>query len=330
MTYDQFLNQIERGEFAPIVLLLGSETFLKQEAVTQLMDRLLYPSSREFNFDLFYGADADPAAVVNAALAFPLLAPKRLVILRELDKISESGLQVLLPLFEHPPDSTCLVLTAEKVDGRKKTFSTLKDHCETVECKPLYDNQVPGWIRRRVERKGKRISPQAVHLLFTQVGANLGELANEIDKLFIFVGDRDRIEASDVREVVGISKINNVFELTDAIGRKEIEKAIHIVDRMLEEGEKPISMVAMVLRHLGIMIKIKGYQKARIPSKDLSKKVGVHPYFLKEYVAQAQGFSLEMLTEGIEHLREADSHLKKGYQNDRMIMELLIYRLCRS
>ena len=85
MTYDHFVQQTARGKLASIYLLLGSEAFLKQEALTTLMETILDPSSREFNLDRFYGADADPGAVVDAALAFPVLAPKRLVILREVD-----------------------------------------------------------------------------------------------------------------------------------------------------------------------------------------------------------------------------------------------------
>jgi len=84
----------------------------------------------------------------------------------------------------------------------------------------------------------------------------------------------------------------------------------------------------MILRDFGIMVKIKSYQTL-ISSKELSQKVGVSPFFLKEYVRQSGLFSAEMLTQGIQHLREADSNLKSGYQNDRTIMELLVYRLCR-
>ena len=330
MTYDEFVAQIERGKVARIYLLLGSEAFLKQEATTMLLETILEPSSRAFNLDRFYGADADPAAVVNAALSFPVLAAKRLVILSDLGKVSERGLEVLLPLFEHPPDSTCLVLTAGKVDRRKKTFSILATHCQTVECTPLFDNQVPGWIRRRIERAGKEISREAADLLAVQVGTSLGELANEIEKLFNFVGDRARIEASDVGEVVGLSRVNTIFELTDAIGAEQISQAIRIVDRMLEEGEKTTGMVAMILRHLGILLRVKEYQKEGTPARELSQKLGISPYFVKGYVAQSRGFSLEMLTKGFEHLREADSDLKRGYQNDRTIMELLVYRLCAS
>lgn len=326
--YERFVQETQQGKLASTYLLLGTEDLLKQEGITLLTEQVLSPSSRDFNLDRFYGPDADPAAVVNAALSFPALAPKRLVILRDLDKVAEKGLRVLLPLFERPPETTCLVLTAQKVDGRKKTFSTLAKHCVTVACNPLYDNQVSGWIRRRFGRAGKRIAPQATDLLLVQVGTSLGELANEIEKLLIFVGDRPAVEASDVREVVGISKVNTVFELADAIGRKQLPRAVRTLGRMLEEGGRPTVMVAMILRHLAIILKIQAYRKRNLGSQELSRRLGVSPHFLKQYEAQSAGFTTQMLIEGIEHLREAESDLKRGYQSDRAVLELLIYRLC--
>jgi len=328
ISYETFLDQVERGDLAPIYLLLGTESFLVQEALALLVESVLDPTTREFNLDKFYGDEADPTAVVNAALAYPVLASKRVVVLRNLDKLSESALRALLPIFEHPSDTTCLILTAEKVDKARKTLAALVGHCVTVDCSPLYERQVPAWIDRRASCEGKQITREAADLLLAQVGSSLRDLANEIQKLLIFLGDRQSIEASDVREVVGTTRMNSIFELTGAIGNRRTLDAIRMTARMLDEGEKPTRMISMILRDFGIMVKIKSYQTL-ISSKELSQKVGVSPFFLKEYVRQSGLFSAEMLTQGIQHLREADSNLKSGYQNDRTIMELLVYRLCR-
>ncbi|MCD6169938.1 MAG: DNA polymerase III subunit delta [Candidatus Latescibacteria bacterium] len=327
MTYQQLLSLLRQRKFLPIYLLVG-EGFQRQQALSALVTAIVDPATKDFNLDVFYADEVDPSTLLETASSFPLMAERRVVVVKECDRLPLKTLKQLVDTVTGTGLSTSLILDAQKVDFRKEPLRQIRSKGWVVEFKPLYDNQIPGWIQNRVRERGKRMSEEAADLLHTSVGADLWALANEIDKLCLFVKQAPSITREDVEKVVGITKKNSIFELTDAIGNRQKDMALFILDRMLEAGESATHIIFMITRYLKTIIRARKGLEEHLPREQIRERTGIHSYFLERFLTQARGFSDARIRRGLKALLQADSNLKRSYQNPRLIMELLVYHLC--
>ena len=329
MTYRELAREIEGGKIRRGYLFTG-EPFQKEEALSLLLSRVVDPATKSFNYDVFYGDDVDLDRMINTVLSFPMLTQRRVVVLKGCGALHPEAWKKVNRVLSNPPETTCVVLTGDDAKLQNKLSKEAKRHIAVVVFKPIYENRIEPWIRDRVHKKGKDISPKAAALLHIYVGTSLWDLANEIEKLFIFAGDRGRIEEHDVVEVVGHSRIHRIFDLTDAVGARKSGEALRILQSLLDEGEETGRMLWMLVRHLTALSKIVGWKTERLDRTEWSKRLGISPYFLEKYVAQAGHFDEETLADGMERILDVENRLKSGYRNERVLLEMLVYGLCQK
>lgn len=329
MTYREWVREVVGGKIRRGYLLTG-ESFQREEALSLLLSRVVDPATKSFNLDLFYGDDVDLDRMTNTVLSFPMLAQRRMVVLKECQALNSEAWKKLARVLADPPETTCVVLTGDDAKLQNKLSKEAKRHISVVVFKPIYDNRIEPWIRDRVRKEGKDISPKATALLRTYVGTSLWDLANEIEKLFIFIGDRGRIEEDDVVQVVGHSKIHRIFDLTDAVGERKTGEALQILQSLLDEGEEPGRMLWMLVRHLTALSKIVASKTERLDRTEWSRRLGISPYFLEKTMAQAAHFDEETLADGMERVLDVENRLKSGYRNERVLLEMLVYGLCQK
>ena len=202
--YDDFIEATQGKNYAPIYLFIGEEDFLSEECVDCVIQDLLTVDSKAFNLDIVYGSKADASQVMAHAASFPMMSGRRVVVIKEFDKLlaSDSMKELVFAYIARPLESTCLILLAEKPDFRTKPFTDLKKNGVVFSFNTLYDNQIPPWIAARCNSMGKEIDLEACRLLQAYVGNSLRAIQNELDKLFTYLGNRKRITLEDVADVV--------------------------------------------------------------------------------------------------------------------------------
>ena len=260
-----------------------------------------------------------------------MMAERRVVAVREFDKLSNKD--PLLSYLGHPSPTTSLVLLSSKPDFRLKIYKTIKESALLVESKPLYESEIAPWIEQRVHQRGKKISLRACQLVQNYVGRSLREIHNEIEKLFIFVGDRKMIEDNDVNEVVGMSRQYNVFELQNAVGMKDLSRALEISGHMLDAGEQAVGLVAMLARYLQKLWIIREALARQSSKEDIATMLNISPkqmYFLDADLQKARKFTLKELEEGFLLMRDADVRLKTSNGEAKLVITLLFYHLIKG
>ena len=324
-----FEAEVRSGKVGSLYLLVGEETYLREKALNTLIEAALEPGIRPFNLDVFRGGETPPGEIADRILSFPMMAPRRVVVVKGCDELNENATRLLLPLLESPSETTTVVFVGDKVDGRKKFFATLQKTARTVEFKPLWDRDVAPWVQERVRASGKRISQEAMRLFCERAGTDLGVLAGEIDKLTVFIGDRNSIEKEDVAHVVGFSEESNIFDLTDAVWAKDAGQALFVLMRILEAGERGGGILWQLTQHVHRLMKVKTLKDSRVSEKDLPGRLTLPPYVATKYVNQARNFSYSDLWGAYEALVNAEDHLKSGYQTEEIVLQLLVRALCR-
>jgi len=329
MKHGELLQRIRKGQYDPIYLFVGEEEFLKEESIRLLSDTLVDPQTKEFNFDLLYGGETEGSAIVDIATAYPMMTDRRVVILRDIHKCSVKDRKALLAYAANPAPSTCLICAGPKVDLRKSFYKELSKAALTVVFWPLFENQIPAWIRKHTQNKGKDISTDAMITLQNLVGSSLQELANEIDKLVTYCGDQARIEKTDVIKVVGGTKVNSVFDLVDVVAGKKTDLSLQILHSLFESGESEVGMVWMLTRHFVILAKVHQLQTDGYRGDKIAGRMKLRPKMMTQYLQQARQLSQRQLKTAFQLLLEADANLKSSYQAPRLIMELLVMKLCQ-
>jgi DNA polymerase-3 subunit delta len=329
MTYSEFQKAVRAGQIAPIYLFFGEEDFLIDEGVQAITEHALDAGMKSFNLDVMDGSKVDAKDVVAHATSFPMMGPRRVVVVTEFEKLvgAESAKEIVSAYINRPLESTCLVLVSLNPDFRRKPFTDLKKKATLVECKPLYDQHVPGWVADRIKRQGKEVNAEACRLIHAYVGNSLRSLQNEIDKLFIYVGDRKQITAEDVATVVGASKGYTIFELQNAVGRRDAKEAVKILERMLTLGQSPQMIIVMLTRFFNQLWKLSDLKLKRTPDAEIARQIGVPPYYVKQYIDFRSNFTIEQIEQNFKSLLEADTVLKTTMRDVHLVLDILIISL---
>lgn len=327
-TTQQKPKKTEQDRIYPVYLITGPEDFLVEQNTTRLKQLAVVPGTEDFNLDILYANETDAAAIVNIAMSYPMMAERRTVIVKNLEWLPTKGIELLVNYVQKPAPTTCLILTAQKLDFRKTHFSKIKAGSTFIEAKPLYENQIPDWVRNFLREKGLQISDEALRLLQASTGTSLRRIVSELEKVLVNLDGKTLIELADIERVVGVSRQFNIFEFCDAVGSKNIKKSIHILNGMLQLGESPQGMLAMLNRHFFILTKIKDLLAQNTRKEQMAKELKVNPYFVDNYARQASSFTRARLTEVFDLLLDADLKLKTSYQKPKMVLEMLLINIC--
>jgi DNA polymerase-3 subunit delta len=329
MKPEEFDRAVEKGEIGSLYLLCGDEPYLVERAVKKLLDRAVDPGFRDFNLNLFYGNECKGDEIFSAAQTLPMFADRRVVLVKKGGDLNAAAMEVLLPYLQDACPSTCLILQADKVDGRKKFFAEFKKRGEFVEFKRPYENQLGPFVRDEVRSCGKKIDSAAADLLAYLVGNNLQELASQIEKLCIYCGNKETVGVADVKAIVSDTKVESVFEFTDALGSRDLGRALRMLTTLLDDGEAPLRILGGVARHFRQLWQVRELLDRKVPSAEIGKAAGINPYFLNKVVQQAKNYRVGELQKVFEGMLELDLAFKSGGREDALF-ERFVMNACRK
>lgn len=293
MSVEKILGDWKKKQFKPIYWLEGEEEYYIDKLVQYAEHEILSEAEAGFNLTVFYGKDADWTAVINACRRYPMFAERQVVLLKEAQQMRD--LEKLEAYIGKPLGSTVFVVSykEKKVDGRSKLAKLLKDKAVVLTTKKMYDNQLPDWAAELVRMKGYSITQKALLLLVDHIGNDLSRINNEIEKLLVNLSGRDNITEDDIEKYVGVSKEYNVFELQDAFAKKDRAKAIRII-RYFEGNPKaaPIQLVLPSLYNFFSKVYMIYGQSTR-DEKSVAAAIGVHSFFVKDYLTAARNYNYE-------------------------------------
>jgi len=310
---------------APVYLIHGPESFLRGDALEAVTRAALDPDLADFNMDRFEGGQDPMAAAVGAAQTLPVMAERRLVVVRSLERVKDAELALLADYVADPSPSTCLVLEGEKVDMRRAPFTTIKKVGRVVACQPLYERQLVPWILGRVRAMGRRIAPEAAQFLASYTGSQLATLMSELSKAADYAGDGP-IDLEAVEQTVGQGRVHTVFELTDALGERRAGPAMTALGTLLDAGEAPLKVQAMIVRQFRLIWRAR--EARRSGQGNLAKALGVAPFLANKLSAQASRYRDPELVVAFNRFARVDLQLKGDAVSPRRVLESEVLELC--
>jgi DNA polymerase-3 subunit delta len=331
LTADNLIKDLKSRKFHPIYLLQGPESYYIDQITNYFENHVLDEGERSFNLLILYGKETDFKTVVDNASRFPMMSEYQVVILKEAQSMKD--LIELETYVKNPAPTTMLVICYKHgtIDGRTTFAKWLKDKAVIFESKKVYDNQMPAWISDHLAGRGFKIGASEAALIADYLGADLSKVANEMEKLALNLPTGHKINKADIEKYIGISKDFNVFELQDALGTRNKEKAYRIIQYFISNPKNnPLIVVVATLFSYFSKIYLMHFL-GNSPDREVQKSLGLsNTFFIKNYRAAAMAFNRHQ-TEKIIHLLRVYDLKSKGVGRDSFtegaMMQELIYKI---
>ncbi len=290
----------------PVYVLHSEHPILVERAVAAIRDVAVPPMARGFNYDVVEGKPTG-AKIVALAQTLPMMAERRMILVRDLGLMAADDAEPLLAYFAKPNPSTVVVALTGKLDKRLKTFATAskKGWLHVLEA----PRQIQPWVREEAKARGVAIESSAVARLIDTVGGDLSRLALAVEQLGLYAGDRP-VTSDDVDELVADTRERSVFELTDAIGSADRSRALAAVAKLCDQRESAVGVVVMLARHIRQLSLVHVMRDEGVPRGSLAGRIGVPPFVVDKLLAQAKFYAPRALASATEQLAIADRALK--------------------
>lgn len=335
LSYKDIMTSINNNRFAPVYILMGEEDFYIDKIVEAIEKNAIEEEDKDFNLNIYYGIDADMEKVVAAAQQLPVMAPRRLVILKEAQskQMAKSALEKLAPYVAHPNENTVFVVTF-KGDALNATSQLIKNATKNgaviLKSDKLKDYQLPSALRDYCASYKTIIDDKAVSLLCDYIGGPLSKLFGEANKLIHIKGNNSKITVEDIEKHIGISKDFNNYELSSAVATKNYPKAVQII-KYFQANPKtnPTVMTTSTLFNLFSRLVIAHY----LPDKSdnsLKAEFGIrYPSHLNELKIALKNYNPYRAVNAIHAIREFDVKSKgvESYQNEYALLTELIFKI---
>jgi DNA polymerase III subunit delta len=294
MSAEKIIASFKKKDFKPIYWLEGEESFYIDEIAEYAEKNILTEAESSFNLTVLYGKDAEWATVVNACRRYPMFSEKQVVILKEAQQMK--GIDKLEAYIDNPLKSTILIVCHKdkKLDARTLFAKKVKAKTELLSTKKMYDNKLPEWVNSVTHGLGLSISPKANAMLVQNIGNDLGRIKTEIEKLQVNLGARKTITEDDIENYVGVSKEYNIFELQEAIAKKNIGRALNII-QYFDKNPKAAPIQLILPSLYGFFSKVYALYAINANDDEQLKSIGISSYFAKDYVQASKLYSFDAI-----------------------------------
>jgi DNA polymerase III subunit delta len=326
ISHAQLNAQLAQGTVAPLYAVVGEEDLLRDMALGALKTVLLGEGTSDFNCDLFYGDDASGADIVTCASEVAVFSARRMVVVRAADKLPARECEAILPYLKEPNETTAMIFTAPKLDGRLKFTQALTRTAVMVDCSPLRETQWLPWLKQEAERVGIRLHDDAIELLKEACGGSLYSVRRELEKLAAYISPGQAVTGVDVATLRGTEPGASVFDLTLAIGERDRGRVLAILARNLEAGEAPLRVLGSLAWQYRRLWKTKEALQQGGREGEAARTLRMDPSKVHAFLEQFPDLHLH---EALRLFLQADAKLKGGSAGrPSRILEDLLLKLC--
>lgn len=311
----------------PVYLIYGTEELRLEQALARLKTSVGEVADLDFNMDTFDGESASADDIVAAANTLPFASDRRLVVVRKVEKMEKAGQETLAAYATDPSPTTVLVLVAAKFPKNSRLYKAVDKLGGAAEYAAPRKSDYPNEVVRLFEARGKTIGRDAAELLVSSVGYDLRRLSIEVDKATAFVGDRAKIELSDIEEVASTTAPTSIFEFAEAVGSRDCRRSLILLSELLSQGESAYGLHALALRRLRDLIAISALDARGASLGQMAKELGRPDWQLKQLPRQARAFKPDELVTLLRAAADAEAQMKTS-RDPRLVLERLVMKIC--
>jgi DNA polymerase III subunit delta len=340
-TRKELEQSLKKGQIEPVYFLHGSEAYLREQAVEQIANAALEGTLlREFN-DIAFDLTTDKIGeAIAAAEQLPLMSQRRVVRIRNLDKIEGRrrisdddadedmgpGVHRLVDYLQRPVATSVLILSSENIDKRKKYAKMLLAGA-AYEFAPLTTKELPRWIESYLSTLNTDIEPRAVNRLVELVASDLHSLTNELNKLANAALPSGRITADLVDQLVSRTREHMNWDLTDNILSRNRKTALKVLREFLDDGVEPVLLTGVIAGTFRRLALARALLEQGAPPREIFSEVRVPQFKQSAYLAMLKKIDSATMGRMMARIAETDLAIKTSKATPRMQVEMLVCEL---
>lgn len=333
-TFREIVTSIKKGEFSPVYILMGEESYYIDTITSMLEESVVDEADKDFNFNTYYGADSEIESVIACAQQFPVMSPRKLVVLKEAQTMlhAKSQLDKMAPYLERPNPTTILVI-AFKGDNLNAGLikSANKGKATVFKSITPRDYELPVYLKDYCRSYKVGIDDKAVGMLCDYIGGPLSKLFGEVNKLIqIKGGSGSRITPDDIEANIGISKDYNNFEFTKAIGSRNYPRCVEIV-RYFGQNPKdnPAVVTTAILFNFFSKLVIAHFLPEKTDAAIMQALELKNSYALKEIKEGLRNYPPVKALNAIHYIRDFDARSKGvgSFQKEYDMLQELVFKI---
>ena len=332
-------EDIKRKEFKQVYVLYGTETFLKVTYKNRLVGALLPPDDT-MNLTKYEGKISDSNELFEQAETMPFFADRRVILCEDSGLFNKAD-DDFADKLNNIPETAVMIFVESKADGRLKPLKTAKKIGAVVEMNAPSEDQLKRWIARRLDEDKKKMTNEAwqefmlrsrpeVKDYKDKPADSMTKMNCEYEKLINYVGEKESIEISDVREICSGHLESKIFDLTDAMIANDEKKVMFLYHDMLMQKVSPLYILAMINRNFMNLLKIRELYDDRMDIKTIAKEVGVMDFVVKKNINLSQKFSIDRMKELLKDSAKAENDVKTGNLDANIAVELLMVKYSKK
>jgi DNA polymerase III subunit delta len=324
MTPSELARELTAGRVRSAYLVAGAEALLRDEAIAAIRKAALGEDGGDFDFERLAGERTSPGQLHDSVRALPLLAKRRLVVLREPEgrkggkgeALAEALAGVVADVASS--ESCTLVVVAEQIDRRSRWVKAFAEPAAFVACDPPRSaKEALGFLREEARAQGVALDARAAELLAESIGPNLLALRMELTKAALFAGDGVKVTRAHVQETICAVAEEPIWDLTDAIGEGRAADALGLLSRMLGAGAPPPVLLGSLAGHFRKLARTRAGQPP-----------AGHPFMVQKLERQARRYTPARLVSCLRAIHEVDEVLKgSGALPAQLALERLVLGL---
>jgi DNA polymerase III subunit delta len=325
----ELLAQLDSAPPPPVLAITGGERFFVDRALVALRKVILSGGIAGFNEDVFEGKGCTAARIVDAARTLPMLASRRMVLVREADAMAAAELDRLADYLDNPSPSSCLVLLADKLDGRTKFARRASKLGIVVDASPLRIGDMRGFLQAEAQRRGARLAPDAASALLDALGNDLPGIDDALERLTLYAGAGASVTLDHVTACVTRVRVDSIWSLVDAVGLRDRRAALRSAASLLADREPPLRILAMLARQLRMIGRMQAALASGAAPPDAAKLAGAPPFKARELATAARRFEPRLLARAFSVLAQTDVALKGSKRPGDSVLQGALLELTR-
>ena len=321
--FDEFTARLSKGDLGPVLVFTGADTYFTESAVEELRKALLGPGD-DINYVLFYGESASGKEIADTASTYPMFSKKKLVVVKNAEKLPAKELPPLESYIESPSPVTTLVLIFS--DGKKPKLGSGKSAIR-FDFSPVKGNAVYA-VREQARKLGYELTRAGAEMLISLVGEDMQVLYSELQKLTLYKGDAKTIGPEEIEKMTRKTKYADIYQLINAISKRDKRSAHRVLAELEAAGEEPLSILGLINWRFRLIWRAKELVDRKIPREGVIKELKISPgqfYYLSDDLKK---FTYEDIVRIMGVLSECDRRLKLSYVPKSFILTKLVLELC--
>ena len=343
MIWKEFKKHLQQDNIASLYLFTGGEKYLIDLAYKTLEKKLIDPNFKALNLTIFHDKDFDLAKFQDAVETLPLMAEKRLVVVKDplflgtqKKGTSKEEEERVLEVIHNLPPAVCVIFLSSKVDARKKLVKTIKKQGEYFQFDPLQESELLRWIKGKMNKEKIEVEKSTLNYFVANMdylGRNrtktLFDVENEVNKLIHYTRNRGRVTQKDIDLITSKSFENDIFKVMDAVEKKNKREALKQMEELIYQGEPVLKILATLSNQMKNVLKVKELSGKGYTSKVIAKRIGIHPFVATKSLKQSRNYSGKQLIGFINYITDIDAKIKSGQIEDLLGIELIVMDLCK-